>query len=258
MKSPTIIMIESVACVLPLAVIVLLLSSILVWAGPTKIRTPYSALSGPNTPVTTANASSDGVGAPLEVKQYGSTKLLNDKASSAEHDRTLLSILGFLVNLVVAMAALVSARASVRSAAFAERTVRAAFTYSVVPLTSRLVARFQAAHGIPQGWTGTIELHNSGNQTVRLERPTLAGQPEGVVKLRDMECHLRLQSCEYSVSGPTINVFADATAKVTLRFIIGESFETDRCFDGMLRFAVRPTLDDGTKSIEVPCKFLVQ
>jgi hypothetical protein len=228
--------------------------------GPHDAHANETASGSDGAQVVMADSAQGPVIPPQETSQSASRTHAEDAAVRGGASGTVFVVLGIIVSLVSAMAAVMSVLASARSAAAAERTAKAAFSYSLVPLTSEVTVSFRDAHGIPQGCASTIEFYNPGNQTVRIDCPTLKGEPQGTVKLGNMgnmEYELCLQARTISVSSPTINVFAKTTAKIQLKFVIDDRFEAIGHFDGMLCFLLHPTLDDGTKSIDIPCRFFV-
>jgi hypothetical protein len=196
------------------------------------------------------------------------TEMKNDHFGGASEDPPetirretgvgMLEILALLVGLIGAIAASASASAARKSARMAERVAKAAISYSLIPLVSEISVPFNAAEQIPEGYNVDIQFQNSGNQTVVMHEPEWEAQPRNAVDMSIVKVELYIHDTKLSEPNrPSIPVFAGFTAKVCLRFALGYSFETAKCCTGVVRFPIRPRLDDGSDVIEIPFKFII-
>jgi len=185
---------------------------------------------------------------------------LEDSASTDHRGNGVatLEILVVLISLAATIAAFLSAQGARKSAAMAERLAKAAIRYSLTPLNPEIRVTFDAAKQIPEGYHTTIDFHNSGNQTVLMHSPVWEAKPQNAVKASVIKVELCLvQKVLFELNHSNIPVFGDFTAKIHLRFALGNNFESAESCEGLLRFPIYPTLDSGLDAIEIPCKFRI-
>jgi hypothetical protein len=218
-----------------------------------------------NSAVCDQNAVGSLSGTAVENNQSGAIEGLS-KTARREFGVMIIEILVLLISLAIAIAAFVSASAARRSANMAERsaeaaeaTAKAAIRYSLTPLDPEIIVPFDAAKAIPEAHHTIIKFYNSGSQTVQIDNPVWEAQPDHAVEMSIIKVEVCLgQQVLFDSDYPMVPVFAGFTAKIQLKFALGYHFEAAGSCEGTLRFPIHPTLDNGSNSIEIPCKFTIK